>query len=132
LCNLWRDSPSAGLGLYLSRLLTADCYRWPKPCGFVSITFFSRISILPINFFGIFRSSYNRFSQKKTAFIKLVQACFNCILFLIKKQIMATIEKKVKENYTLSLQADKCYHSYLKLKIATGEKICVACGETIS
>lgn len=45
---------------------------------------------------------------------------------------MADTEKKVTENYTLSLKAEECYHSYLKLKIATGEKICVSCGQTIS
>lgn len=45
---------------------------------------------------------------------------------------MLATEKKVSENYTLSLKTDQCYHSYLKLKIATGEKICVSCGQTIS
>lgn len=45
---------------------------------------------------------------------------------------MSNTEKKVTENYTISLKSEECYHSYLKLKIATGEKVCVSCGQTIS
>ncbi|MES2565596.1 MAG: hypothetical protein V4565_01940 [Bacteroidota bacterium] len=45
---------------------------------------------------------------------------------------MSQQEKKVTEKYTVSDKIEKCYHSFLKLKVTTGEKICVSCGQTIS
>jgi hypothetical protein len=45
---------------------------------------------------------------------------------------MKTSENKTPKNYTLSVNADRCYHSFLKLMVPAGIKVCVSCGETIS